>query len=140
MSAERSAGRGILIFLGIIIFLFVVVVGLSLLLGKKQYFGADKIALIRVEGIITESQPILDQLEKYSQNPTIKAIVLRVDSPGGGVAPSQEIYESVNNLRAKGKQKIVVSMGSLAASGGRLPVLRSLFPITRNTTFPSPCS
>jgi protease-4 len=118
MSPERSTGRGILIFLGIIIFLFVVVIGLSLLLGKKQHFGSEKIALIRVEGVITDSKPILEQFDRHSKNPTVKAIVLRVDSPGGGVAPSQEIYQAITNIRAEGKQKIVVSMGSLAASGG----------------------
>ena len=118
MNTERSPWKGIAIFLGIIICLFVIIVGLSLLLGKKQYIGGEKIALIRVEGIITESKSILEQLEKYSQNPTVKAIVIRVDSPGGGVAPSQEIHRAIANIRAKDRQKVVVSMGSLAASGG----------------------
>jgi protease-4 len=92
--------------------------GLSLLVGERQYFGQEKIAVIRVEGVIEESRSVLEQLEKYSKNPTVKAIVLRVNSPGGGVAPSQEIYQAVAKIRDKGVQKVVVSMGSVAASGG----------------------
>ncbi len=118
MNEQRSLGKGILIFLGIIMFVLVIVVGLSFLVGKKQYFGEEKIALIRVEGIIEQSRNIIDQLDKYSRNPTVKAIVIRVNSPGGGVAPSQEIYEAIIKIRNEGKQKIVASMGSLAASGG----------------------
>ncbi len=118
MNSERSAWKGIGIFLGIIAVLFVVIIGLSLVVGKKEYLGGEKIALVRVEGVITESRSILEQLDKYARNSTVKAIVLRVDSPGGGVAPSQEIHRAIANIRAKGRQKIVVSMGSLAASGG----------------------
>ncbi len=118
MNSERSAWKGIGIFLGIILVLFVIIIGLSLVVGKREYLGGEKIALVRVEGIITESKPILEQLEKYSKNPTVKAIVVRVDSPGGGVAPSQEIHRAIANIKAAGKQKIVISMGSLAASGG----------------------
>jgi len=118
MNDKRSTARGIVIFLTIIIVVFTLVVGLALLASKWEYFGADKIALIRIEGIITQSRPILKQFDKFRKNPTVKAIVLRVDSPGGGVAPSQEIYDAVRKTRAEGKQKVVVSMGSIAASGG----------------------
>jgi protease-4 len=118
MNTNRSPWKGIIIFLGIVGFLFVIIVCLSVLLGKKQYFGQPKIALIRVEGVIEESQNFLRQLDKYSKNPTVKAIVIRVDSPGGGVAPSQEIYQALIDIKKKGLQKLVVSMGSVAASGG----------------------
>ncbi len=57
------------------------------------------------------------QLKTYAKNPFIKAIVLRIDSPGGGVSASQEIYNEINKVKTKGK-KIVVSMGAVAASGG----------------------
>lgn len=76
----------------------------------------DKVALVRIEGPIIDSKNSIDEIKEYVKDPSVKAIVLRVDSPGGGVAPSQEIYEEVK--KAVAKKKIVVSMGSLAASGG----------------------
>ncbi len=76
----------------------------------------DKVALVRIEGPIIDSKNTVDEIIDYSKDPSIKAIVLRVDSPGGAVAPSQEIYEEVK--KATEKKKVVVSMGSLAASGG----------------------
>jgi protease-4 len=75
------------------------------------------IALIEVEGVILDSRQIVRQLKKYSKNPGIAAIVLRVDSPGGGVSASQEIYAEIKRAKGKGK-KVVVSMGAVAASGG----------------------
>ena len=78
--------------------------------------SGEKIGLIRVEGTITDSDGIIQALKQFTDDPSIKAIVMRVDSPGGGVAPSQEIYEEVK--KAVAKKYIIVSMGSLAASGG----------------------
>jgi len=78
--------------------------------------GEDKIAVLEIEGIITKSRAIIDTLNKYKQNDMIKAVIIRIDSPGGGVGPSQEIYEEVMKLREK--KQIVASMGSVAASGG----------------------
>ncbi|MCI0469032.1 MAG: signal peptide peptidase SppA [Nitrospirae bacterium] len=76
----------------------------------------ERIALVRVEGPILRSKAIVDEIKGYAKDASVKAIVLRVDSPGGGVVPSQEIYEEVK--KAANKKKVVVSMGSLAASGG----------------------
>lgn len=77
----------------------------------------QKLALVRIEGVIMDSRETLEELKRHRDNPSIKAVVLRVDSPGGAVVPSQEIYEEVKKSREKGK-KIVVSMGTVAASGG----------------------
>ncbi len=79
-------------------------------------FG-DKIAIIDVHGVISSSGNVVRQLKKYSDDSSIPAIVFHIDSPGGGVAASQEIYEEMNKARKKGKI-IVASMGSLGASGG----------------------
>jgi protease-4 len=68
----------------------------------------------REQGI--DSEKVVRQLRKYEKDNDVKAIVVRVDSPGGAVAPSQEIYSALKKLRAK--KKVVVSMGNLAASGG----------------------
>ena len=79
--------------------------------------GKEKIALVEVTGAIMDSKEIVRQLSKYRRDDEIKAIILRIDSPGGAVAPSQEIYDEVLRVRADNK-KIYASMGSLAASGG----------------------
>ena len=115
---KRPIWVGFFIFLAIVGVTFAVILGLSALLGKKDYLGAEKIAIVRVEGVIFDSKDIIAQLKKYQSNPTVKAIVLRVNSPGGGVGPAQEIHELIRKIVLKNEKKILVSMGSVAASGG----------------------
>ncbi len=78
--------------------------------------GEGKIAVMDIEGIIAKSRDTIDALYEYRDNDNIKAIVIRIDSPGGGVGPSQEIYAELQKLRDK--KLIVASLGSVAASGG----------------------
>ena len=84
--------------------------------------GGPRIGVVEAKGTIGELQGGVDAdkvvklLKKYEKDDDIKAVVLRVDSPGGSVAPSQEIHDAVKRLKAK--KKVVVSMGGLAASGG----------------------
>ena len=78
----------------------------------------DRIALVRVEGVILDAQATIGELKRFSENPSIKAIVLRIDSPGGGVVPSQEIHDAVRRIRSKNNKAVIASMGSVAASGG----------------------
>ena len=98
------------------LFLLLIVVSILLVMLQKTIPMGDRVALIRIEGVITDSRETTEELKEYVKNPSIKAIVLRVDSPGGAVAPSQEIYEEVR--KAVAKKKVLVSMGSVAASGG----------------------
>jgi len=78
-------------------------------------FG-DKIGVVTIKGPITDSEPIVSQLVKFKKDKRIKAIILRIDSPGGGVGPSQEIYREIRKtIKTK---KVIASMGSIAASGG----------------------
>lgn len=86
--------------------------------GRWERLGGSKVALIAVDGVILDSKEVIEQLEKYRTNPSVKAIVLRINSPGGGVAPSQEIHEEILKTRQTDKKPIVASMGSVAASGG----------------------
>lgn len=79
-------------------------------------FG-DKLAVVELQGEIRSSEDIVRQLKKYRNDDDVKGIVLRIESPGGGVVASHEIYEEVKKTRDLGKP-IVVSMGSVAASGG----------------------
>lgn len=76
----------------------------------------DKIAVIEITGIITDSKAVNKEIIEYGERDDIKAVILRIDSPGGGVGPSQEIYNEIKKL--KNKKKVVASMGSVAASGG----------------------
>jgi len=95
----------------------------SLLSGNKrssttlQMVGADKVALVKLEGLLIAAEPVVEELNDYAEDSSVKAIVLRIDSPGGGVVVSQEIYNAVKNARKEGK-KVVASMGTVAASGG----------------------
>lgn len=77
----------------------------------------DKVAVVDLTGAILSSRDIVSTLQALAENSTVKAILLRVDSPGGGVAASQEIYEEVKSI-SDSLKPIVVSMGSIAASGG----------------------
>ncbi|MBN2001344.1 signal peptide peptidase SppA [candidate division KSB1 bacterium] len=79
--------------------------------------SGQKVAIVDIEGVIFESKEIVRQLKKYQKDRTVKAVVVRINSPGGGIAASQEIYEHIRRVRDDGKP-VVASMGSVAASGG----------------------
>lgn len=83
---------------------------------KTDFVGKEGIGLVEVKGIILDSQETVKQLFDFKKNENVKAVVLRIESPGGVVGPSQEIYDAVKKLALK--KKVVVSMGSVAASGG----------------------
>lgn len=84
--------------------------------GNASQTNKVGVGLIEVKGMILDSKETIRQLRYFLKQDSVKAVVLRVDSPGGIVAPSQEIYAEVKKFAAK--KKIIVSMGSLAASGG----------------------
>jgi len=106
--------KKVLIFFAVI-FVLIVILSLMITFTHKVQLG-EKVALVRVTGVILDSTDIIDELREYEKNSSIKAVVLRIDSPGGAVAPSQEIYEEI--LKIKENKKIIVSMGTVAASGG----------------------
>jgi len=99
-----------------IVLLCLMVISLSLTLVQKKIPLGSRIALVRIEGPILDSRNIVEEIKERTKDHSIKAIILRIDSPGGAVAPSQEIYEEVK--KAAAAKKVVVSMGSIAASGG----------------------
>jgi protease-4 len=80
--------------------------------------GGDKVAVIPIEGEIMEARETLDLLKKYAESSSVKAIVIRINSPGGAIAPSQEIYSAIRRTRADSGKPIVASLDSVAASGG----------------------
>src|SRR5512145_2825143 len=95
---------------------FFVLIGLISRMDDWSFKSGEKVAVLPVTGLIADSETTIQQLKKFAKDDSIKAIVLRINSPGGGVGPSQEIYGEVKKL--KGKKVVVASMGGLAASGG----------------------
>jgi len=79
-------------------------------------FG-DKIGVVDLEGVILDSSVIVPQIKKFGDDDSIKAIILRVNSPGGGVAASEEIYRAVKRIRDDKKKRIVASISTVGASG-----------------------
>jgi len=108
---------GLLLLLVIGAGFFLLVYSMSSVTGERASFIAkERIGVVPLKGVITDAKPVVDVLEKFSKDDSIKAIVLRIDTPGGGVGPSQEIFEKVRSVRKK--KTVVASMGSMATSGG----------------------
>src|SRR5579862_5988812 len=79
-------------------------------------FG-DRIGVVDLNGVILSPQPVVDQLKKFGDDSSIRAIILHVNSPGGGVAASEEIYREVKRVRDEKKKRIVASIETVGASG-----------------------
>ncbi|MBW2141692.1 MAG: signal peptide peptidase SppA [Deltaproteobacteria bacterium] len=105
------------VIVGVIVILAGVLVGAAYFFGDvgDKSFG-DGIGVVEIKGIITSSEQTLKTLNLFRHDKRIKAIILRIDSPGGGVAATQEIYREVMKFRQN--KKVIASLGSLAASGG----------------------
>ena len=96
---------------------FLMVFALSRFGDQYTYvWGGDKIGVIEIEGTIFQAEPVIEKIIKFRKSEKIKAIILRVNSPGGAVAPSQEIYQEVKKTCKE--KTVVVSVESVAASGG----------------------
>ncbi len=117
---DRRAGWIIgLVFGGLFLCLFLFLIVLYAAVkapGGGLRGGGDRVGVVEIVGEIRDSKKVLEQLRDFKEADHIKAVVVRVDSPGGAVGPSQEIFDAVKKLREK--KKVVVSMGSVAASGG----------------------
>ncbi len=112
--------RGCFLIVAIIFLLFFVFlagIGSGLLLsGEGGITSADKVAVLRVEDVILDSQIYLESIETITNDEDVKAVVVRIDSPGGSVGPSQEIYSELKQLGEK--IPVVASIGGVGASGG----------------------
>ena len=112
-------------------FMFMVACGTCLILGlgglimlssrmadKASFYPSKQgnVGIVEVSGPILSSRKIIENLTAFQENKDIKAIILRIESPGGGIGPSQEIYREV--IKIKKTKKVIASMGSVAASGG----------------------
>lgn len=109
--------RGLIgLFLALTVFFVLVSLFSSLLRKSGGISLADKIAVIPITGVLTDSRRVLEQLDEFKKQEKVKAIVVRIDSPGGAVGPAQEIFEEIKKVRAH--KKVVASIGSVGASGG----------------------
>ncbi len=115
---RRSAWVIGIVFGGLFLFLFgfLAVVYLALRGEGGPSVSGDRVGVVEIGGVISDSKRTLKDLQEFKDNDRVKAIVVRIDSPGGSVGPSQEIYEAIKRINQK--KKVVVSMGSIAASGG----------------------
>ncbi len=98
--------------------LFVAAVVFILQGTTPNLLGSKRLALIRVEGLIYDAEDWVDQVKEYQEDSTIRGIVLRVESPGGAIDPSQELYEALKKAQDEYGKIVVASFGSVAASGG----------------------
>ena len=101
---------------GLFAVMILVTIG-SALLPDRWKSSSGEIALVHVNGMLMDSRDIVRQLSDYRHDPQVRGIILRIDSPGGAVAPAQEIYSEIMKLRADHKT-VYASMGTVAASGG----------------------
>jgi protease-4 len=115
----RKRGKGVIALVSILglIFLISFIAGRwGLFEGSGISLSNDKIAVITIQGVLTSATDTIEQFKKYEEDEEVKALVLRIDSPGGTVVAAQEIYREIKKLR---ETKIVLtSMGNVAASGG----------------------
>jgi protease IV len=84
--------------------------------GGGALFG-ERVAVVELEGLIADVDDLVREIKAYRDDPAVRAVVIRINSPGGAVAPTQELYGALRRLREAGKP-VVASLGSVAASGG----------------------
>ena len=105
---------------GAFVLLIAIVVAVALTVGTDDgadFPFSDRVQVVEIEGELLESRPILEQLKRYEDSNSVKAILLNIDSPGGGVAVSQEIWAEIKRLREKKDKTIVAYLSSTGASG-----------------------
>lgn len=129
IAPERPKSRAPIFFLGALsgcaifvfgfFFLAIVIAATRTSSSSSEFdFSVAKVAVIPIEGEILESRTTIELLRKYAHMSTVRAIVMRINSPGGAIAPSQEIYSEIRKVRQWSRKPIVASMDSVAASGG----------------------
>jgi protease-4 len=101
---------------GLVLFAFAVMIASAADDAGELSLSPNKVAIVPIEGEILDARETLDLLHRYAKNDTVKAIVVRINSPGGAIAPSQEIYSAIRRVRKE--KPVVASLDSVAASGG----------------------
>ena len=120
MAKIHSIFKGLGVLFGLILVFFVFVFFYAYLTGGDSkalsFLSGDGVGVLQIEGTIDDSRSVMNELKRFKEAPWIKAIVVRIDSPGGAVAPTQEIFDELQ--KTKKKKPLIASMGSMATSGG----------------------
>jgi len=116
-SRARTVAVAIGLTAGVLLVFLVTVWVLVAVLEDGALPGGARLAVVEVEGIIVNGDDVVRDLKEHADNPAVRAVVLRVNSPGGVVGPTQEIFSAVQRVRRGGKP-VVASLGAVAASGG----------------------
>src|ERR671918_1782848 len=120
MASKHTLLKGLGVLCVFVLLVFVGIFFFAYLTGGDSkvlsMFGGEGIGVLQIEGTIDDSRDVLRELKRFKEAPWIKAIVVRIDSPGGAVAPTQEIFEEIQKT-AKTKP-FIASMGGMATSGG----------------------
>jgi len=96
---------------------FLVILGLLVFGEPGVSLGGNRVAIVEVEGLIVDAERVVRELEEHADDPSVRAVVVRIQSPGGVVGPTQEIYDAIGRVRSRDKP-VVASLGAVAASGG----------------------
>lgn len=112
---KKEALRNLLAAIGAV-FVSIVIIAVFIGIVTKGSVTGDKVAVVDITGVITDPLEVNRTLRDLSERNDVKAVVLRIESPGGAVGPSQEIHREIQRLREK--KTVVASMGAVAASGG----------------------
>ncbi len=112
---KRPFARGCLVVV-LVLAAFFILFGIVSRLDTLPLARGEKVAVLPITGLIADPEAPIEQFKKFARDDSVKAIVIRINSGGGGVGPSQEIFEEVRKL--KGRKPVVASMGAIAASGG----------------------
>jgi protease IV len=101
----------------LVVFVLLAVARPTLRTGHDAWFPRDRVAFLPIHGVILSDEEIVFELQAFLEDPSVRAIVVSIDSPGGGVAPSQSIFQELRRAREEGVP-VVASIGSVGASGG----------------------
>jgi protease-4 len=111
---KKRVFLGIITIFVLLIVLFTIINGLGLY--EKSSVIGENIGVVEITGVIKDSKEELRQIYDFGKDNKIKAVIVRIDSPGGAVGPSQEIYNEI--LKVKSKKPVIASIGTMGASGG----------------------
>lgn len=114
---RRRPSLCLIIVLGVFILFIFLLIGIPLIKGTLTV-PMNSIAVVPVEGVIVNVSEKVEKVKKYGEDPRVKAIVVKIDSPGGTVGAVQELYSELLKVRTQKKKPVVASLGNIAASGG----------------------
>lgn len=109
-------GASLVVYLAVVL-LFVVTLRALARSGSEGFVLGPRVAVVELDGVILDTEDLVRDLRQHRDNPLVKAVVIRINSPGGVVAPTQELHTALQRLRQAGKP-VVASLGAVAASGG----------------------